>query len=149
MARLEAIGSCHSNESWITASYTICTGLFPIIIALEVPIEISMKVPNIKFQLPCKFWQHTVPNTYIEDLTSHLHAIIRAHHFCFNIRFQPFTDLMLKIIHQSQIWHWVLSEIYANDHNYRPRNSVTRSTKIILQKFEKKEKIWWARQDIG
>ena len=33
--------------------------------------------------------QHAAPNTYVENLTSHLHALIRTHNFDFDIRFLP------------------------------------------------------------
>ena len=29
----------------------------------------------------CVCWQHAAPNTYIKNLTSHLHAMIRTHNF--------------------------------------------------------------------
>ena len=44
----------------------------------------------------CMCWQHTAPNTYIENLRSHSHAIIRTHYFDFNIRFWPITTLNWK-----------------------------------------------------
>ena len=62
-------------------------------------------------------WQRTVPNTYIKNLTSHLHTIIRAHNFDFDIRFWPISALISKTLHRSQIWSWVLSVIYAYDWN--------------------------------
>ena len=43
-------------------------------------------------------WRHTVPNTCIKNLTSHLHAIIRTHHFNFDVRFWPISALMSKTI---------------------------------------------------
>ena len=60
-------------------------------------------------------WQHTVLNTYIENLASHLQAIIRTHHLNLDFRFWPFAALMSKNIQQSQIRHWVLSAVYAYD----------------------------------
>ena len=69
-------------------------------------------------------WQLTVPNIYIKNLTSHLHTIIRTHHFDVDVRFWPISALILKTTHQSWIWRWVLSVIYAYDqfiwqiHNY-------------------------------
>ena len=61
-------------------------------------------------------WQHTAPNTCITNLVSHLHTIIRTHHFNFDVRFWPITTFMSKTIHPSQIQCLVLSVIYAYDH---------------------------------
>ena len=55
-------------------------------------------------------WQHTVPNTYIKNLTSHLHAIVRTHHFDFDFRCWPISAVMLKTIHWSWIWSCLRSK---------------------------------------
>ena len=47
-----------------------------------------------RIQLWCICWQHKAPNTYIEDLTSHLHAMIRTHNFDFDVRFWPISAFM-------------------------------------------------------
>ena len=47
---------------------------------------------------------------------SHLHTIIRPHHFNFNVRFSCISALMSKTKHRSRIQRWVLLVIYAYDH---------------------------------
>ena len=64
-------------------------------------------------------WQHTVPNTYIKNLTYHLHAIISAHHLNFDVRFWPISALMLKTIPWSRVWRWVLFSDFSTFTNYR------------------------------
>ena len=57
--------------------------------------------------------QKTGPNHWNQnDDTSCLHAIIRPHHFDFDVEFLFISELMLKIIPYIE----VLSVIYANDH---------------------------------
>ena len=79
---------------------------------------------NVKFNFDLcvdsfQFLTHTSKTYHLicnRKNTSHLHAIIRPHQVEFNIRFWPISALMLKTKHQSQIWRWVLSVIYAYDH---------------------------------
>ena len=47
---------------------------------------------------------------------SHLHDIIRPHHFDFDIRFTCISAFMLKTIHRSRIQRRVLSVVFAYDH---------------------------------
>ena len=49
---------------------------------------------------------------------SHLHTIMRPHHFNFDVRFSYISALMSKTIHRSRIQRWVLSLIYAYDQFY-------------------------------
>ena len=60
-------------------------------------------------------------NTYNEanvTLGTHYHAIIRTHHFDFDIRFWPISTLVSKTLHQSWIRNWGISVIYAYDLGY-------------------------------
>ena len=77
-------------------------------------MHISLKVPNVEFNFDvsvrhCLLSAHTLKSNLM--LGTHLHAMIRTHHFDFDIRFLPISVLMLKTLHQSRIRRWVLSVI--------------------------------------
>ena len=80
----------------------------------------------------CMCWQHTVPSTYIKNLTSHLHAIIKTNDFYFDVRFLPISALMSKAIHRSRIRCWVLSVKYAYDLNLTANNGCWKSLLVVF-----------------
>ena len=54
------------------------------------PEHLSLKVPNIKFDFDVSVdSRHCLTDTLMSNLTlgTHLHAMIRTHHFDFDIRF--------------------------------------------------------------
>ena len=76
--------------------------------------HISLRVPYIKFNFNV-FVRHCLQSTHTSKLNltlgTHLHAVIRTHHFDFDIRFWPISTLMSKTLHQSRILRLVLSVI--------------------------------------
>ena len=76
--------------------------------------HISLKVPNVEFNFNvsvrhCLLSTHTLKSNSM--FGTHLHAMIRTHHFDFDVRLCLISALMSKTQHQSQIRHWVLSLI--------------------------------------
>ena len=75
-------------------------------------------VPNIEFDFNVSV-RHCLLSTYTSKsnltLATHLHAMIRTYHFDFDIRIWSINTLLSKTLHQSRIWRWELSVIYAYD----------------------------------
>ena len=80
--------------------------------------SISLKVPNVKFNFDCLLSIHLSKSNL--TLGTHLHAMIRTHHFDLDIGFWPISTLMLKTLQQSRIPPWVLSVIFAYDLTVKP-----------------------------
>ena len=57
----------------------------------------------------CLLSTHTLKSN--STLGTHFDAMIRTHHFDFDIRFWPIKALMSNTLHQSQIQRWLLSVI--------------------------------------
>ena len=95
--------------------------------------HLPLKVPNIDFfsilgyWCICICWQHAALNTYIENQTSHLHAMLRTHIINFEVRFLLISAHTSKTraaccqqIQIHQIWCLVLSMISVPDNNNWP-----------------------------
>ena len=82
---------------------------------------ISLKVPYVKFDFDVSVRNCLLSTQSYSTLGTHLHAMIRTHHFDFDIRFWPVSTLKSIILHQSWIQWWVLSVTYAYEPaSYKP-----------------------------
>ena len=87
------------HQDWVTASHSsVCHRTFDWCLLEWTTSSWTHITESTEFWiwLQCICWQHVAPNTYIEFLTSNLHAMIRTHNFDFNIRFWPISALMSK-----------------------------------------------------
>ena len=75
-------------------------------------------------------------------LGTHLHAMMRTHHFDFDIRFWPIIALMLKALHWGQIQHSVFSVICVHKENIA--NVIAKMTKIwnLSNEIQQKKSFW-------